>query len=73
METTPLSAYLVDDELLAIERLTRLLGKFDLLRIAGSASDPAVALEFLSHEPVDVLFLDIQMPGMNGFELLTRL
>jgi len=68
METTPLSAYLVDDELLAIERLTRLLGKFDLLRIAGSASDPAVALEFLSHEPVDVLFLDIQMPGMNGLE-----
>jgi len=41
--------------------------------IAGSTTDPAAALEFLSREPVDVLFLDIQMPGMNGFELLARL
>jgi two-component system LytT family response regulator len=76
METAPLNAYLVDDEPLAIERLTRLLSRFDGLRIAGSATDPAVALEVLSDEsgePIDVLFLDIQMPGMNGFELLARL
>jgi two-component system LytT family response regulator len=73
METAPLRAYLVDDEPLAIERLERLLGKFDGLSIAGRATDPAKALAYLSHEPVDVLFLDIQMPGMNGFELLSRL
>ncbi len=76
MEAPPLHAYLVDDEPLAIERLTRLLAKYDSLRIAGSATDPAQALECLSataHPPVDVLFLDIQMPGMNGFELLSRL
>jgi two-component system LytT family response regulator len=75
METAPLRAYLVDDEPLAIERLERLLAGFDGLLIAGSATDPTTALDFLNDEAnsIDVLFLDIQMPGMNGFELLSRL
>ena len=73
METAPLSAYLVDDEPLAIERLTRLLASAGGLRIAGSATDPAAALEYLNSESIDVLFLDIQMPVLNGFDLLARL
>jgi two-component system LytT family response regulator len=73
METALLRAYLVDDEPLAIERLGRLLERAGGLSIAGSATDPAQALNFLNHESIDVLFLDIQMPGMNGFELLSRL
>jgi two-component system LytT family response regulator len=73
METAVLNAYLVDDEPLAIERLKRLLSGFPSIRIAGSATDASQALAFLGSEPVDVLFLDIQMPGMNGFELLARL
>jgi two-component system LytT family response regulator len=73
MESEALRAYLVDDEPLAIERLERLLVSADSLRIIGHATDPAKALEYLNSEPVDVLFLDIQMPGMNGFELLSRL
>jgi two-component system, LytTR family, response regulator len=76
MEPVPLRAYLVDDEPLAIERLERMLASFDGLRIAGAATDPAQALDALLSEtdqPIDVLFLDIQMPGMNGFELLSRL
>jgi two-component system LytT family response regulator len=73
MESAILRVYLVDDEPLAIERLERLLKNFEGLHIAGSATDPAEALEFLARESVDVLFLDIQMPGMNGFELLSRL
>jgi two-component system LytT family response regulator len=73
MESAPLRAYLVDDEPLAIERLARLLAGFDRLRIAGSATDPAQALDDLKSESVDVLFLDIQMPAMNGFDLLARL
>lgn len=74
MEANSLRAYLVDDEPLAIGRLARLLAKYDSLSIAGSATDPAQALEFLNAQSdIDVLFLDIQMPGMNGFELLSRL
>jgi two-component system LytT family response regulator len=86
MDPAPLRAYLVDDEPLAIERLTRLLAPFDNLQIAGSATDPAQALDFLNgqtadppnneqpkNELIDVLFLDIQMPGLTGFDLLARL
>ena len=76
MENRNLRAYLVDDEPLAIERLKRLLTPFEGIRIVGSSTDPAQALKTLcdeSSETIDVLFLDIQMPGMNGFELLARL
>jgi two-component system LytT family response regulator len=76
METSRLRAYLVDDEPLAIERLQRLLASFDSLRIAGCATDPEEAINFLNRESseiIDLLFLDIQMPGMNGFEMLSRL
>lgn len=73
MEAAQLRAYLVDDEPLAIQRLERLLANAGGLQIIGHSNDPAEALEFLNCESVDVLFLDIQMPGMNGFELLTRL
>jgi two-component system LytT family response regulator len=73
METAPLRAYLVDDEPLAIERLTRLLSGFDSLSIAGSSNDPAKAVDYLNANPIDVLFLDIQMPVLNGFDLLARL
>jgi two-component system, LytTR family, response regulator len=66
-------AYLVDDEPLAVKRLTRMLLATGRVDIVGSANDPQTALEFLRAQPVDVLFLDIQMPGLTGFELLGRL
>ena len=69
----PLRVYLVDDEGLALKRLSRLLRDAGRCEIVGSATDPKEAVRFLSANEVDAVFLDIQMPGMNGFELLSRL
>src|SRR5688500_803875 len=69
----PLRVYVVDDEALAVKRLTRLLRQTRRVEIAGSTVDPGEAVEFLSHQRVDAVFLDIQMPAMTGFELLEKL
>jgi len=71
--TPRLRAYLVDDERLAIERLARLLAATGRVDVVGSSMDPEEALGYLRQHPVDVLFLDIQMPGMTGFDLLAAL
>ena len=65
--------YVVDDERLAVERLKRLLDATGRVTIAGTSTDPEAALDFLRLHAVDVLFLDIQMPVLTGFELLERL
>ena len=63
-------AFVVDDEPLAVRRLKRMLDETGRVDVAGSSSDPVDALAALSETPVDLLFLDIQMPGMTGFEML---
>ena len=68
-----LRAYLVDDEPLAIARLTRLLDETGRVEVIGSATDPEEAVEALASAPPDVCFLDIHMPRLNGFEVLARL
>jgi len=66
-------AYIVDDERLAVQRLTRLLEATSRVEIVGSTTDPDTALAYLNAHPVDVIFLDVQMPGLTGFELLGKL
>jgi two-component system LytT family response regulator len=66
-------AYIVDDERLAVRRLTRLLENTGRVTVAGSTTDPAEALASLRDARLDVVFLDVQMPGMTGFELLGQL
>lgn len=68
-----LRAYLVDDEPLALERLRRLLERTGLVDVTGSTSEPEEAVAALTADPPDVCFLDIQMPRLDGFEVLARL
>ena len=68
-----LSAYLVDDEPLALRRLNKLLAATESVQVLGRTTEPNEALTFLNSHEVDVLFLDIQMPQQNGFELLAKL
>lgn len=70
---SPLRVFLVDDEPLALKRLARLLKATGRAEVIGSSTDPESALEVLAGETIDALFLDIQMPGLSGFELLSRL
>jgi len=66
-------AYVVDDERLAVQRLTRLLNDTGRVTVTGGSTDPQEALDALRIADVDVLFLDIQMPEMTGLELVERL
>jgi two-component system LytT family response regulator len=68
-----LRAYLVDDEPLALERLRRLLERTGRVKVTGSTTEPEKAVAALTADPPDVCFLDIQMPRLNGFEVLARL
>jgi len=68
-----LRAYLVDDEPLALERMQRLLEGTGRVDVTGSTTEPERAVAALTSDPPDVCFLDIQMPRLNGFEVLARL
>ncbi|PPK87593.1 LytTR family two component transcriptional regulator [Neolewinella xylanilytica] len=70
----PLNCLIVDDEELA-RRLVRTYCERlpDQLRVVGEAAHPVAAMELLRAEPVDLLFLDIQMPGMTGLDFLRTL
>jgi two-component system, LytTR family, response regulator len=68
-----LRVYLLDDELLALKRLERLLVKTDRVEVVGQSTDPSVALEAIPALSCDVLFTDIQMPGDSGFSVLSKL
>jgi len=63
----------VDDERRARERLARLLAAFPDIEIAGEAADGIAAIESIATLRPDAVFLDVQMPGLNGFEVLAEL
>lgn len=68
-----LLAYLVDDEPLALERLRRLLQRTGRVDVIGSTTEPEQAVAALTADLPDVCFLDIQMPRLNGFDVLGKL
>ena len=68
-----MKALIVDDERLARNELRRMLALYADIEIAGEARDAADAATLLGQLDPDVLFLDIQMPGGSGFDLLASL
>jgi two-component system LytT family response regulator len=68
-----MKALLVDDERLARNELRRLLAAFPDISVAGEAANAKQAREQLAALKPDLLFLDVQMPGETGMELLESL
>lgn len=68
-----MKALVIDDERLARKELISLLGEFPKIEIVGEAVNADDAIEKIDALKPDILFLDIQMPGKNGFELLESL
>lgn len=64
---------IIDDEPMARERIRLLLDDETDIEIAGECRNGVEALEAIQQSKPDLVFLDIQMPGMNGFEVLSNI
>lgn len=60
----------IDDEPLARECIVNYINEVDFLQVAGQGSTPLELTDILDKTPVDLMFLDVQMPLMNGIEFL---
>jgi two-component system, LytTR family, response regulator len=65
-----LSAIIIDDQSHAIDLLTSYITKAAGIRLISSFTNPLLALEFLQQQPVDVIFLDIDMEELTGLEFM---
>jgi len=68
-----LEAVIVEDEFDSLELLQKLINENGLARVTGSTSDPSKAVNLICTSNPDIMFLDIRMPGKNGFEILDDL
>jgi two-component system LytT family response regulator len=66
-------ALVVDDERLARIELIRMLGEYPHVQVIGEAEDVSGAVQAIGELQPDVIFLDIQMPGKSGFDLLNEI
>ncbi len=71
--TAPIRVAVVDDEPPARRKLERWLGRDPEIEISGLCANGYQALDLMRTDPPDVLFLDVQMPELSGFDVLQRL
>ena len=64
----PIKCIIVDDEPIAREGLERLVRKSPMLELVGNFESAESATEYIKDNPVDLIFLDIEMPGTNGLD-----
>jgi two-component system, LytTR family, response regulator AlgR len=72
-DTTPLRTLLVDDEPLAIERMTALCSGMSDIQIVGTASNGKAALKLVESMQPDLILLDIAMPELDGIGVVRAL
>ena len=73
MSVRKLRCLIVDDEPIARKIIEKFILKTERLELIGSCEDAIEALDILHHETIDLLFSDIQMPRINGLELVRSL
>ena len=69
----PVKTLIIDDERLARSELRGLLQPFDFIEICGEAANATQAVKLVKEHCPQLLFLDIEMPGQNGFQFLESL
>lgn len=66
-------AVIIDDEFLARQRLLKLLEEHDNVQVVGEARNGKLGVELIQTKEPELIFLDIQMPDLNGFEVISNL
>ena len=69
----PLSVIIVDDEQLARDELSFLLRNIDELEVIGQGKNGIEAVSLIKETSPDLVFLDVQMPGLDGFGVIKKL
>lgn len=73
MNKNKLKAVLVDDEEESLHLLEKLISLYDNVEVISSISDSDQAVDFLMLEKPDIVFLDVKMPGSDGFDVIDKL
>ncbi|GAB6188527.1 LytTR family DNA-binding domain-containing protein [Marinitoga arctica] len=68
-----INSIIVEDEEHSLNRLKKLLDNFDYINIIGEAREGEEAVELIEKKHPDLLFLDINLPGKNGFDILKEI
>lgn len=68
-----LQCIIVDDEQNALDVLQALIQQSGLLQVVHATTEPLEVLQLINKQPIDLAFLDIEMPGLNGIEIAKAL